>query len=143
MSDKKQIVIKDACILFDLIDLGILAHFYQLDIKVYSTSIVISEVVDENQLNEIRMYIESGKICIDSSSALEDIIEIIDKNKGLSLADGSVLELATRIGGYVLSSDKSLRNEAARRNIKVRGVLWVIEELQKNKIIDQPYALEI
>lgn len=143
MSAEKEIVIKDACVLFDLIDLGILKQFYQLDITVYTTPEVIAEITDEAQLTEVNNYIENGRLRIDEYGTFETIVTIIAMNPGLSFADGSVIELAIRINATVLSSDKGLRNEAQRRSLKVRGVIWVIEELEKNGIIDVKTAIEV
>lgn len=130
-----EVVIKDACILFDLIDLGLLSSFYKLDLTVVTTPQVIDEIQSEQQLVEIRPYIECGKLHIDHFGILESIVRITDTNLGLSFTDASVLEVASRRNAVILSSDKSLRNESQRRGLTVRGLLWILEELYKSSII--------
>ena len=129
MGQKTEIVIKDACILFDLIDLDILDHFYQLELIVFTSPQVIEEISNESQLKTINYYVENKKLLIDAFGNFEIIQELFNINPGLSFTDCSVLELAIRKRATILSSDKSLRNESQRRNIPVKGVLWILEEL--------------
>lgn len=142
MTSEKEILINDSCILFDLMDLNLLQNFFQLKYAVYTTSMVIGEITNSIQLSEISKYIENGKLVIDTDETFEAIQLIYDKHPGLSFADCSVLELAIRRKGIIISSDKSLRNESKRRNLTVRGVLWIIETLLKNEIITIENALE-
>jgi rRNA-processing protein FCF1 len=142
VSVKTEIIIKDACILFDLIDLQLLGHFYELNLTVLTTPQVISEVTNEEQLIEITHYVDNGKLIIDGAGIFEEIVEIIDTNPGLSFTDGSVMELAIRKHAAILSSDKSLRNESQRRNIPVNGMIWIINELCTQKILEVSRALD-
>jgi rRNA-processing protein FCF1 len=135
VSAKVEIVIKDACILFDLIDLSLLPSFYQLPLVVVTTPQVLAEITDEAQFTEINTYVESGQLQIDSFGLLETITSIIDTKPGLSFTDASVIEVAIRRDAVILSSDKSLRNESTRRGIIVHGLLWVLEELFNQDII--------
>jgi rRNA-processing protein FCF1 len=139
---EKDIVIQDACIIFDLIDLGLMGYFFDLELTVFTTAQVIGEITDPGQLNETNEFIESGKLTLDSSGRLEKIEKIFDANPGLSFADSSVLELAIRKNGTVLSSDLSLRKTTKRSGINVRGVLWIIEELVNKKIINSEVAIK-
>lgn len=141
MSNTDKIVIKDSCILFDLIDLQLTACFFELDINVNTTQHVIDEITDDNQLMEIQKYIANGKLTIDKNGSFESIQIIFNQCKGLSLADCSVLELSERLQGVILSSDKSLRSEGQRRSFTVHGVLWVIENLCNKKIITREAAI--
>jgi predicted nucleic acid-binding protein len=137
-----EIVIKDACILFDLIDLGLLASFYQLNLIVVTTPEVLAEITDGAQLSQVTMYIDSGRLQIDSSGLFDEHRQIVEKNPGLSLTDAAVLDLATRRKATVLSSDKSLRNESQRRGLTVRGLLWILEELHLQQILTVEAMLE-
>src|SRR5271169_4828387 len=96
VSAKVEVVIKDACIMFDLIDLGLLDGFYQLELIVMTTPGVIAEILDETQLKQVQVYIDNGRLQIDTSGTLEDLDQIVELNPGLSFTDASVLDLATR-----------------------------------------------
>jgi len=119
-----------------LIDLGLLPSFYELQLVVVTTPQVLAEIIDEAQLDEVNVYLESGQLQLDHFGLFEAIALIIEGNPGLSFTDGSVLEAATRRNAAILSSDKSLRNESSRRGITVHGLLWVLEELYSQKIIE-------
>jgi len=142
VSTNNEIVIKDSCILFDLIDVGLLQDFFKLELLAYTTQQVLDEITEESQLTEIVFYINNGRLIIDSEGPYDSIAVIYDENPGLSFTDSSVIELASRKNGVILSADKSLRNEAVRRNFTVRGLLWIIEELHTKKIISFEKALE-
>lgn len=142
MPHKNQIVIQDACILFDLVDLSLLRVFFQLELIVFTTPQVINEITDENQWAEIKHYLNDGKLTVDSEGVYEEIVKIYEKYSGLSVADSSVLELAIRKNAVILSSDGSLRKIATRINYIVRGTLWIIEELCSNGFITHSHAIE-
>ena len=142
VSDKLEIVIKDACILFDLIDLGLLPSFYRLPLMVVTTPQVLAEIVDETQLTEVNIYLESGQLQVDHFGLFENIVLISEANPNLSFTDASVLEAATRRDASILSSDKSLRKESSRRGIIVHGLLWVLEALYNQKIIELKILIE-
>ena len=142
VSAKVEVIIKDACILFDLMDLRLLASFYKLKLTVITTPEVLAEITDENQLREIQPYIDNGNLQIDHFGVFETVLAIVETNPGLSLTDAAVLEAATRREAAILSSDKSLRNESTRRGLTVKGLLWVVEELYNQQILDLEAALE-
>lgn len=142
VSDKKEIVIKDACILFDLVDLNLLADFFRLEVSAFTTPQVIGEITDETQWAEISKFIDNGKLQIDNDGEYQVIAAIFDEYAGLSTPDCSVLELAMRKDAIVFSSDGSLRKISVKKNLTVRGILWIIEELHKKEIINQDTALQ-
>jgi len=141
VSDKKEIVIKDACILFDLVDLNLLEDFFQLDVSAFTTPQVIGEITNETQWEEVSKFINNGKLQIDADGEFEVIAGIFDEYAGLSIPDSSVLELALRKDAIIFSSDGSLRKISVKKNLIVRGILWIVEELHKKEIISQDMAL--
>lgn len=140
MLGKSKILINDSCVLFDLADLNLLNDFFQLEYSFYTTPQVISEIRDEVQLVEMGKFIDNSSLIVDSNGDFESIQLIYDKYAGLSYADSSVLELAIRLEGILLSSDKALRNISKRINLDVRGVLWVIKELVIKQMISKETA---
>lgn len=139
---KVEVVIKDACILFDLLDLELLGSFYELKLMVITRPEVLAEITDEDQLGQLQPYIDSGNLQIDGVDVLEIAMAIVETNPGLSLTDAAVLETASRREATILSSDKSLRNESTRRGIAVRGLLWVLEELFNEGVLPSEVVLE-
>lgn len=143
VSKRNEIIIKDSCILFDVVDLDIIKDFFLLeDVIVYTTPQVIDEIRDENQLNEITKFIDSKKLLIDGEGQYSEILSVTHGCHGLSFADASVIECAHRKNAMILSSDKTLRNEAARKCLTVGGILWIIEELVMKNIITIEAAVD-
>lgn len=135
-SAKTDIVIKDACIFFDLIKLDLLEDFYRLQTVVYTTPQVLSEITNNKQLAQVQVHVDSGRLLIDEAGNLDAIMAIIKQNRGLSFTDASVLELAERKDAAVLSSDMLLRRETVARDLGVRGILWVLEELYLQQVLE-------
>ncbi len=142
MSVEKDIVIQDACIIFDLIDLGLIGHFFELKLTVFTTPQVIAEITDPDQLEVIKAFIENGRLGVDREGDFDKVEEIFNTTSGLSYTDCSVLELALRRSWTVLSSDLSLRKATMKNGLIVRGVLWIIDELVVQKIIDSEKAIK-
>jgi predicted nucleic acid-binding protein len=141
VSTKKEIVVQDACILFDLIDLGLISVFFDLDYDVMTTPQVMTEVLDGDQMSLADNLVNNGRLKVDDKGDLTEIQEILIKNSGLSFADSSVLELAIRVNGTVLSSDLKLRNATSRNGLTVRGVLWIVEELYAKSLLSSDEAI--
>lgn len=142
MSDKKEIVIKDACILFDLVDLNLLQDFFHLKVSAFTTPQVIGEITDETQWEEVSKYIKNGKLQIDADGEFEFIVALYDEHPGLSIPDSSVLELAIRKDAIIYSSDGSLRKISVKKNLPVRGILSIVEELYNKEILSKEIAIE-
>ena len=142
MSDKKEIVIKDACILFDLVDLNLLEDFFQLEVYAFTTPQVIGEITNETQWEEVSKFINNGNLQIDADGEFEVIEGIFDEYAGLSIPDSSVLELAIRRNAIIFSSDGSLRKISIKKNLTVRGVLWIVEELYSREFLSKEVAIE-
>jgi rRNA maturation endonuclease Nob1 len=140
--DKREIIIKDACILFDLVDLNLLEDFFQLEVSAYTTPQVIGEITNETQWYEISKFINNAKLKIDTEGKYEVIAQIYDEHAGLSIADSSVLELAIRKNAIIYSSDGILRKISVKRAITVRGILWIIEELYKSGFLSKEIAIQ-
>lgn len=141
MSDKREIVIKDACILFDLVDLNLLEDFFQLEVDAFTTSQVIGEITNEQQWDAVSRFINNGKLRIDDDGTFEVITKINEEYPGLSLPDSSVLELAIRKNAIVYSSDGSLRKASLKEGITVRGIIWIIAELHRLELMTKESAI--
>lgn len=141
MKDRGNIIIKDACIIIDLIELGLMKIFLELDYDFVTTENVVNEITDEAQLREVDQLISSNKIMVEDSFNLLRIYEIMSSNAGLSFCDATVLDLSNRLEGIMLTSDGALRKAAIKSNRKVHGILWAIEEMLENEFINTDKAI--
>lgn len=137
-----QILVKDACIIIDLIELDLLRTFLSMDYEVITTSAVVLEITDETQNSQLLACITDKLINTDDIGSLKDIINLQEKYKGLSYADATVLEVAKRKNAIILSADKLLRKAGIKEKSIVHGTLWIIETLHYNRIITLDTATE-
>ena len=143
MSNRDKILINDSCVLFDLVDLNLIDLFFQLDFTFYTTTQVIEEIKDEIQIASINKFTTTGVLVVDNSGSFESIERLFDKYPGLSYTDSSVLELAMRLEGILISSDKKLRNISKSKNLEVKGFLWIIYKLVEEKMLERQKAIDI
>lgn len=143
MLDEKLILINDASVLFDILDLELFDAYVQLCHKLVITPQIIAEIKDAIQKIKINQYIQEGKISIDNFGSFEAIMQLFDKYKGLSFADCSVMESAIRNHGSVISSDMALRKFSKGLEIEVKGLLWIIEELVNLNILSKKEAISL
>ncbi len=141
MSDNQEIFVKDACVFIDLFDIGLVDLFFQLNLTVVTTSLVQKEILETEQQKKITSFIESGVLSIDDSGETETIKNLRNEFKGLSIPDCSVLELALRKKAIILSSDGPLRKISVRNDLMVRGVIWVIERLNIQGLLNTQQCL--
>lgn len=130
-----QILVKDACIIIDLIELDLLRPFLLLEYEVITTSAVVSEITDVNQWLHLEKIIVEGLIKTDDDGSLIDIMNLKEKYNGLSYADATVLEVALRKQAVLITADGLLRKAGVKEANSVHGTLWIIETLHYNRVI--------
>ncbi len=140
--NSEKILINDSCVLFDLVDLDLLNVFFKLPYRFYTTEQVIDEINDYHQMQMISRFVADRSLIVDQLGDLDIINSIFDEHGSLSFTDCSVLELAIRIDGIMISADKSLRNISKRKNIEVKGLLWIIKLLVDESIITKETAIK-
>lgn len=138
-----RIVVNDANILIDLVELELLPHFFDLEFEFQSTDLVLNELLD-NQLNTLMPYIDKGELIIEEMSD-EDITEIqlIEISKSsLSPQDCSAYYHAKKLNATLLTSDNSLRKFAQENDLDIHGHLWVFDQMILAQTITGPRAAE-
>ena len=70
-----KIIVNDANILIDLVELKMLPYFFKLDFEFRTTQLIIEELFDDQQ-EALIPYIETGKLVLDNFSDT-DLAEII------------------------------------------------------------------
>lgn len=137
-----KFIIEDANILLDLANGDILAAWLSLGHLNGTTDLVWAEVKRTGQRAKIEPFIDSRQIqlCNIEPNEWSEIAAFSGKNK-VSVPDGSVWFLAKKQGAILLTGDGILR-KAARTDVEVRGVLWVLDELVREKRLTPLRAIE-
>lgn len=134
--------IQDANIIFDLFDIDLLDAFFKLEMEIFITDFIEGEINKSEQKEIINKYILTEEIIVLNTTP-EEIIELIairNHARGLSLADCSTLFHAPKNKAFILTGDNTLRRYAESNQIEVHGILWVLDELIKEKQISEKKA---
>lgn|SRR5690606_24177917 len=116
-----RLVVTDACIFIDVIELQLTSKFFGLEFEVHTTIDVISELYP-NQQEILRAYAQAEKLTIHILSP-QDQIEIAKQNfpRSLSPEDASVIFTAQRLNATILSSDKPVRSFSKKLALNITG----------------------
>ena len=138
-----KIVVNDANILIDLVELKILHWFFKLEFEFHTTIFILDELFVE-QKEALLPYIETGSLIVDDITE-EDLIEIFkirNTKPSLSEQDCSAFYKAQKHSAILITSDNTLRKFAQENNVEVHGHLWVFDNLVNNKILMGITAIE-
>ncbi|MDP4227920.1 MAG: hypothetical protein Q8910_16290 [Bacteroidota bacterium] len=138
-----RIIVNDANILIDLVELKILPHFFQLNYDFHTTEMIINELFTE-QKEALVPYIETGRLIIDKIS-VDDLIAIINirlSKPNLSEQDCSAFYQAQKGSAALITSDNTLRKFAQANNVEVYGHFWVFDNLVDNGLLTGKRAIE-
>ena len=140
LTNRGNIIIKDSCIIIDLIELNLIGHFLSLDYYVITTVNVVDEISIDQQKVILESYLESNQIVLDDMMNLGKTLAIMNEYNGLSFTDASVLELAIRINGTMLTSDNTLRKAGMASGKETHGSLWAIRVIFEKGLISRHEA---
>lgn len=139
-----KIVINDANVLIDLVELKLLEEFSELPFKLYTTDVVYEEIHLE-QKETLNYSQKEGLLTIieieESSNDYDGIFELLIKSKGLSFEDCTVWYYSKQLHGTLLTGDGQLRKQASKDNVEVRGIIYIFDELLKHGIINHETAI--
>lgn len=138
-----KIVINDANILIDLINLELEIPFFQLEQLELKTTDFVFEELHDGQKEILQQYIIQGRLIIIESEE-EDLINIsniLSTTNGLSFEDCSVWYFAKSQEGILLTGDGKLRRNSSADGVEVRGVLYIFDQLLLHGIITFDYAI--
>ena len=137
------IVVNDACLLIDLLDVDLFDEFLQLGFQAHITSSVMAEFEGHEYEKMIRASIWQGNLLLyslsaDDQSAIADLMKT--NSSRLSEPDCSCLHLAKKINATILTCERLLTRTAKNLNIKAHGSLWVLDKLIAFSIITKRTA---
>jgi len=124
------VVVNDASILIDILEIDMSDEFFCLPFEMYTTDLVSSEIKGEI-LNRFQFYVRNKMINIHSFSnvELDEVVNLSNNNPPLSQSDCSCLWLCKHLSATLLTGDKKLKNIASNNHIHVHGTLWIFKQL--------------
>lgn len=130
-----RIVVTDACIFIDVIELQLTAKFFGLELDIHTTRDVFDELFKEQQ-QILEAYQQNKKLTVHILTS-EEKIELLAETfpKALSPEDQSVVFIARKLDAILLSSDKPVRNMAKKLSIEYHGMIWIFDQLVEQGLL--------
>lgn len=131
--------INDANILIDIVQLDLVDAFLSLGFELYTTDFVFAELETTQQ-----QVLKSDKLIIirPAEADLFAIANMTDLHNGLSFEDCSVWYFAEKMNGVLITGDGRLRTKAKASGIDVKGIIYIIEEIKMQNILNTKKCIE-
>lgn len=125
-----KVAVKDACVLIDLANGGLLDAWFRLGIETHTTDLVVRQVKGDGQWQMISAFVEAGLLKVATLDG-EQMTKLHRELSGLSVGieDQTVLFLALEMDAILITGDRKVRLEGMKRKLEVRGLLWILDEL--------------
>ena len=138
-----KIIVNDANILIDLVELNLLDAFFKLNYEFRTTELILDELITEQQ-DALRPYIEKEKLIVDNITEKDwdEILTIMASKPTLSEQDCSAFCHAKKNSAALITSDNTLRKFAKANNLQIYGHLWVFDILVQKELISHNTAIE-
>ncbi|HPR17459.1 MAG TPA: DUF3368 domain-containing protein [Candidatus Cloacimonadota bacterium] len=139
-----DLLISDTCILIDLCNGGLLEKMSELPYNLGVPDAILSGFFDDeteliNPNAEEIIHAGFQVFSLDYEGLME-VFELNQKYSKPSLNDIFGLVVAKKHNAILLTGDGSLRKSAVKENVDVKGILWIMDEMIDNKIIDMQTA---
>jgi predicted nucleic acid-binding protein len=139
-----DLLISDTCILIDLLNGKLLNMMRELPYNLgVSDAILYGIDDDEPELivpNSEQVLSAGFQVYPLNSHEMIEVFELYAKYSRPSLNDIFGLVVAKKNNAILLTSDGSLRRSALKEKVEVRGILWILDEMINNKVIDKKTA---
>lgn len=141
---KLRIVITDANILIDLINLDLSAVLFESELFEFKTTDFVFDEIYEEQKEKLLPVIRANQleVCEPDEVDLKEIFILKQQTNALSIEDCSVWYFAYKLEGILLTGDNQLRGHSKRSGIEVRGILFLFDQLLLNKLVTPTEAIE-
>lgn len=134
-----MLLISDANILIDMIEGGLIDHMFQLPEEFHVPDILF---IEELQQQHQDLLDKGLRIKSMSGDVVMEAYRLRLKYKKPGQNDLNALALA-KIEGYpLLTGDWDLREAAQAENVELKGTLWLVERMYKEKLISKKQATE-
>lgn len=133
----KEIVIYDANIFIDVINMELLDVLSHAEYVIHTTSLVSNEIIHQEQKTALsRLQISVYRYdTMEQYQALYAFKETVRPQRNLSDSDFSVLKLAIDKSAPLYTSDAKLRRVAKIHGVQVHGSLGLVIELNRARLL--------
>lgn len=132
-----MLLISDANVIIDMKDGGLLEAMFELDEIFAVPDILYAEELERQQPQLPRLGLQIKSL---SGESVARAMVLRQHYAGTSTNDLFALELARECNCPLLTGDMALRKAAEGEGIDIRGTLWLVEQLVREKIISVAVA---
>lgn len=127
-----KILVSDTNIWIDLHHSNLLEKVFQLPYQFVTTDFVWQELRKPpgQHLEDLGLTIE-----ILNGDETQELFALRQSLNNSSLADVSCYFVAIERGWTLLTNDRALRKSGRRASLDVRGILWILDELEQHKVL--------
>lgn len=127
-----KILVSDTNIWIDLHHSNLLEKVFQLPHQFVTTDFVWRELRNPpgHHLKDLGLAVEAL-----SGNETMELFDLRQTLNNSSLADVSCYFVARDRGWTLLTNDKALRKSGRRASLDVRGVLWILDELEQHQVM--------
>lgn len=131
-----RIIVNDANILIDLVELGLLHQFFSLPFEFQTTGSIVDELY-EHQQEVLSHFIREDRLTVVefTDEELTAISELNLKKQALSTQDCSAFFQARKTGAILVTGDNTLKKYARANHVEAYGHLWVLDRLVEEEIL--------
>ena len=129
--------IADTNVLIDLYHGNVLNAFFTLPYQFISPDVIIEELDEPGGKELTHLGLQSGEL---SGEQLLQVEFLSQHHPNIAVNDLFALVLAADTQLPLLTGDRRLRDLASRHNVRVYGVLWVLDEMVQKGVLKPTQA---
>jgi hypothetical protein len=137
-----RLVVTDTNVFIDLMNVNALVAFFALGFEVHTTDFVVNEL-DQDQQAQLLLFRGNERLTVARFTEAEvQAFEAMPTEVKIQFTDRSVVYLATKLKGMILSGDGNLWKECKARKLDVHGSIWVIEQVWIKHLVPSVACIE-
>lgn len=131
-----MLLVSDANIFIDLYKINLLDKFDKLDFVLATTDFVFDELNKEQRAVLQKLNIEIVAFNGNETAIFYSEFQTLQQLH-ISYQDYSIFYVAKKHNGELLSNDKTLRNFASAKQIKVKGIFYVLDKMVEMDLVSK------
>ena len=132
MKDSPPLYIVDTNILIDLHVGGLLQELFRLPLRLAAPDVIIAELLEPDGDTLVEHGLESMELAGDR---VLEVASLLARHRSVSTNDLFALILARTNKATLLTGDRHLSEAADQEGVVVHGILWVLDEMVRLKVV--------
>lgn len=139
MEDSPSICVVDTSLLIDIHIGKIIAPFFTLPYNFLAPDVILAELKSIDSITFVKLGLQQSEL---TGSQIQEVLQLRASYKQTSVNDLFALVTAQSLDAILLTGDKNLRKLAELKRVPTHGILWVLDEIVRLKIISPLQATE-